>query len=492
MPTTRRSHESVKGKDPFRKPLKFTVNVLPTELWFEILSYLRKKELKVVRHIGDRYLETLAAPLIFTTAYIAARRGVLDVFNKMTSHPTIRHMIKEVIYDCSWLDPPYGTEQMRSGRFRITKSCDNVAVAELFQEQEQIQVKELTKCLQSAFAQMTHVKRVVFADLARTAGFPGDMTVVDKDGNPLRRRVHYSSISPDISQCCFEELCSTGCNLHQGSLRRQFGGLKPLLRLLSQSTLPTFDELVLGDGVRSSDNIRYGSQPDYVGSSYGGIPHLFFESFVGSFDKHVYPVFARLRKLDLTLCFVNRPRSSNADRCPTALCPALGNLGELLSMAVDLEELRLSGQADTVNLSFSEVMGLTTWSKLRNLEFRYFQATYRELVNHLLRHKRTLQLVKLDYFNLRGGTWQQLDNLVSVEMPGLAVTAGVLWNDERMLLCDDDAEDRLWLPLKPDIRHWGDADEKYEDFDGRESSCDEERDYSDDSEELWSEFEDED
>ena len=465
-------------------------DMLPTELWIEILRYLSKKELKVVRHVGHRHLETLAASLLFTTAYVAARRGVLDIFQKMTNHPIIRHFIREVIYDSSWLDPPYGANILRSGCFRITKDCDDLAVAKLFQEQERIQVKELSKCLQTAFAQMTHVRKVVFADLARTAGFPGDMIVTDKDGDPLRKHIHSGYRTSDISHCCFKESCAGGRVLHRGWLRRQYGGLKPLLRALSQSTLPIFEELILGDGVRSSDDINVTNPSSWVGSSYGGIPHLFFGPFVGSFDKPVYPVFALLRKLDLTLCFPDCPKDSNSDHCPTGLCPSLGNLRELLSMAVNLEDLKLSGHIDTANLTFSEVMGLKTWSKLRNLELKYFQATYREMVEYLLRHSESLQVVKLDYFSLRSGTWQELDNVISREIPKLAITAGWLWNNERMLVCDNDAEDHLWLPLKPGDRQYGDVDKEYEDFDGRESSCDEERDNSDGSEELWDEDED--
>jgi len=51
---------------------------LPNELWFQILGHLNKQDLKALRLCGKRHLTTLSASLLFTTAHVAARRGVLD------------------------------------------------------------------------------------------------------------------------------------------------------------------------------------------------------------------------------------------------------------------------------------------------------------------------------------------------------------------------------------------------------------------------------
>lgn len=113
--TTRR-----KPKAKSRVPLAASA-VLPNEIWSEILGYLWKNELKIVRSVGDRHLETLASSLLYRTGYVAARREVLDIFIHLSAHPTIRHFVKEVIYDSSWFDPPEGASQMRDGRYvRIT------------------------------------------------------------------------------------------------------------------------------------------------------------------------------------------------------------------------------------------------------------------------------------------------------------------------------------------------------------------------------------
>ena len=58
---------------------------LPNEIWLEILGYCSKKDLKTVRLTGEKHFETLASQQLFTTAYVAARRGVLDVFMKLTT-----------------------------------------------------------------------------------------------------------------------------------------------------------------------------------------------------------------------------------------------------------------------------------------------------------------------------------------------------------------------------------------------------------------------
>ncbi len=462
-------------------PARTISNALPNELWLEIISYFSKKELKVVRLLGDRHLENLASSRLFQTAYIAARKGVFSIFKQMTAHPTIRHFIKEVIYDGSWFDPPDGAHQMRDGGYRITSACSDLPLAKLFQEQEQIQTRELTQALKTAFAALTHVRRVVFADLSRTAGLPGD--VLDSEGRPLVNRVESGRRTVETGHCCLRGPNAPECGSHRGVFRRQYNGVLILLRILSASAPSTLDELSLGDGRYSSDNINYQNIPQCLGSSYGGIPSWYFVlTSVSYLDRSHYPIFQRLRKLDLTICCPSQPKDFNAHLCPAPSFPCLTNLGVLLNLADNLEDLRLCGFIDTGVLVFSDTLGSKTWTKLRNLKLRYFSATFKELMDFIRRHRRSLQHVELDFFNLSSGGWHQLDNFVSVEMPELSIVTGWVWQDGKEFEPEDSEDDPIWLPRKKKDRLWSDADLPDPVDDDQESSSEEELDFDSGSE----------
>jgi hypothetical protein len=61
------------------------LQTLPNETWLQILGYCSKRDLKVLRLTSKKDFEILASALLFTTAYVAARRGVLDIFIKLTT-----------------------------------------------------------------------------------------------------------------------------------------------------------------------------------------------------------------------------------------------------------------------------------------------------------------------------------------------------------------------------------------------------------------------
>lgn len=175
--------------------------VLPTEIWLEALSYCNKADLKSIRLAGEKHLGTLAASQLFKTAYVAARRGVLDIFMQLTIHPVYRHYVREVVYDSSWIDPPTGGgSQTRSRRVRQNNSYEDPRLDALFGEQERIQFQEMPSKLSTAFAALSRVRRVVFADLSRTAGLPGD--TVDQEGMPLIHRLSSGARTKEIGACC--------------------------------------------------------------------------------------------------------------------------------------------------------------------------------------------------------------------------------------------------------------------------------------------------
>lgn len=424
---------------------------LPNEIWCEVLSYLCKKDLKLLRLVGDRLLESLASPQLFRTAYIAARRGVLDIFLKVTTHDTIRHYIQEVIYDGSWLDPPAGVIQTRStrnGSYRITSACTDLPLAKLFQEQEIIREKELQQALKTAFGTLTAVKRVVFADLSRTAGLVGDS--LDSNGEPLGHRTSSvfdpSSVSNPSSS---GHSVSNGFDQGQFALekeacRRQYDGLSMLLQTLSSYAPTTLSELSLGDGRQSSDNINNATFRPYVGCSFGGIPDWYFAPMPShSLDRSLYGVFQRLRKLDLTVSFPVDDKNKNSTKCPVA--ENYAHLGELLDVADELEELRLCGHIDTGSLDFEHVFTRRTWSRLRSLELRYCEGTFLGLKDMFTCQQYTLRSITLDFFNLTGGSWSSLIAFVKAELPETSFTLGWLWQDEIPAVVEEDGDDEDYV-----------------------------------------------
>ncbi|KAL6713285.1 hypothetical protein ACLMJK_008750 [Lecanora helva] len=493
MQSSHGSHGQARGNyADLGAPLS-TVTVLPDELWLEVLSYLIKREVKIVRLIGDRRLEVLAASQLFKTAYVAARRGVLETFMQMTNHPTIRHFIREVIYDSSWIAPPSACSRMRSGRWRITEANADLPVVQLFQEQEQIQSGELLRNLSIALKKTTHLRKVVFADISRTAGLPGDRT--DCEGVPPSMRGHFECTAQYPARCCLTELRSETrhCLGHQGSFRRQFGGFIPLLQALSSSMPPYLDELDLGSNVYSTHYVIDQKSETRTTSWNSGIPFWFFLPIAGNgnyFDNNIGQIFEGIRRMSLTFCWSYDLKEYEPFILPYKSCAKPSPLIERLKTADNLEELKLCGDINRLALDLRKCLGLKKWSRLRVVVFKYAQAFYQDLVSFLLRHKHSLRHITLDDFNIRDGTWTALDQVIFREMPDLEIITGRVFQDGcGVKVKDVEEEDPTWIPREISDRALSDVSQDFEDFEGREESCDEERDYSDGSEELLEEDE---
>ena len=170
---------------------------LPNEIWNQIFSYCSKKDLKALRLTGEKHLQTLASAELFTTAYVAARGGVLNIFIKLTTHPVLRHHVKEVLYDTSFFVTPAGIV-LTDGGDRHTDDEDT-RVNTLFREQEHIQTKELFHCFKTALADLSHLRRVVIANLSRTVSLLGDK--VGLDGGPLIKRLSAGTQSNEPGLC---------------------------------------------------------------------------------------------------------------------------------------------------------------------------------------------------------------------------------------------------------------------------------------------------
>ena len=73
------------------------------EVWLLALGGLAKKDLKSLR-LACRPVEDIAASLLFSTTFIAPRRGAVDVFFNLITHPRFRHYVRTIVWDGSWID----------------------------------------------------------------------------------------------------------------------------------------------------------------------------------------------------------------------------------------------------------------------------------------------------------------------------------------------------------------------------------------------------
>ena len=73
---------------------------LPFEIKDTVVQFLFKSDLKTLRHV-NRQWSTAATPLLFDRVYASLRDKDLEVFREITTHPVLRHSIKEFICDAS-------------------------------------------------------------------------------------------------------------------------------------------------------------------------------------------------------------------------------------------------------------------------------------------------------------------------------------------------------------------------------------------------------
>lgn len=214
-------------------------------------------------------LSCLASSLLFATAYIAAREGVLETFTNLTTHPVFRAHVKEIVFDSSWIDPATVAE--------YAKDENEPALAGLFQQQEDIQAFEIQKRLEIAVQCLLNVKTVSYADPSRTSYLPGNckdpIWNSDYAGGPLIRRLESSDFgSNEIGVCCLMNGRNAECSGHVDNLqyRRRFGGLILLLQVLSDCASTTLQELSLGSYFPSPLNLcssRSAAPNHYLGTS---------------------------------------------------------------------------------------------------------------------------------------------------------------------------------------------------------------------------------
>ena len=390
---------------------------LPNELWDDILGYVNKDDLKTLRLAGRWHLGNLASPKLFTTAYLAARRGVIDALAGLASHPVLRHHVKSFVFDSSYLDPEiYGESYGHDWRRVVETVHDNKELALAFAQQEYIQTYELCAALEQAFDAFPNVKKIVYADMARTACLPGDnlgsVTSLLDAGHPLLQRLWSGKFRKRVAQCCLSGKCGkTPLNFY----RRQYAGFATMLEVMKRHELELLSELSFGSDAAAPDT--------------AGIPFFFFDKKESTFDLLFHSA-SRLRKLDITICFpCFQKRSSRPDVGQSTANRGLNYRGlkQLLKSAGRLEELYLSGEVDVATLSLGKFWPDKTLGSLKTLHLRTTEASYDKLSKLIWSNRHTLRHLQLDDFNLCTEGWPSICRFVQKHAPNLNVVYGYTW-----------------------------------------------------------------
>ena len=394
-----------------------TSEVLPNELWDDVLGYVTKHDLKTLRLAGRWHLATLASSKLFTTAYIAARRGAIDALAGLASHAILRHHVKTFVFDSSYLDPEIHGELSGDDWSKAVEAVHgNKELALAFAHQEYIQTYELRPALENAFEAFPNIKKIVYADMARTACLPGDIlgsvsSILDPN-HPHLQRLLTGKFRKRVFKCCLEGECG---KKHLNFYRRQYSGLATMLEVMDQHELESLIELSFGSNAAAPCT--------------AGIPCFFFDKTARTYPPLLHSVW-RLRKLDLTLCFPSLerivPRPNVGQSTTDRTCNYAG-LKQLLEYAGGLEELYLSGEVDIATLSLDKFWPDRPLRSLRTLHLRTIEASSYKFSNLVWCNRYTLQHLLLDDFNLVTEGWPLMFNFIQKHAPDLDVVYGYTW-----------------------------------------------------------------
>ena len=339
---------------------------------------------------------------------LTTKLGVLDTFTNLTTHPVFRTYITKVVYDCSWIDP--ATVAKHAGG-----KCGSELVY-LFEEQETLQANELRTRMENAFACLSNVKKVSYADLSRISFLPGDLNDAAwgcdyLDGPLIRRLESDADLDPDdMSICCLTADQTAGCPHHDDGFqyRRKFGGLTLLLQILSDRASTNLLELSLGNGAHSCGTCEDGGIPDWLLWSGTNITTPF--PFMN--------IFRNLRKLELGVSLFTEQRGEHGNSA---------NLAKLLGPAEKLEELKIIGNIKGEMARFTDCLATYTWARLRVVSLGGFLASARNLEDFLRRHSRTIENVTLENVCLTSGSWLEFATIVPAVAPNLEFVLGYVW-----------------------------------------------------------------
>ena len=376
---------------------------LPNELFIDILAYLTKGELKPLRLVCSRLLD-VTTPLLFTTAIIAARRGVFDAFVALSKQPELSRHVVELIYDGSWFGSKI-TRQYRSTEgppseiVKLVSKEGRDKYMEAFDEQEKILAHELAPTIRRAIKDFTSLRRLIYMNFANPACFHWDRVEDLGPGTSLQNDVWTNKkFETSFDSPLFLSLCTSL------SKRRRYFGLALLLAALSQPDCKTqIIDLRIGDGAHCR--------------GAGGIPDtLFLALSDGSYGPS--SAFGSLRSLDLTI----------------SECTAAGHPGQQFPYFPHLELLRLVGPRCSPTemryapplrepaIEFPGYCGNASWPSLRALELKWISFKANDFLNFLDRHRDTLRFINLyEIYISERCTWPHIVRTLHSMYPALVI-----------------------------------------------------------------------
>ena len=403
------------------------VTDVPSEVWIQTFGHLGKADLKALRLSGSNYLRSLASSLLFTTAYIAARKAVLNTFMALTTHPEFCNYVQELVFDSSYISS-------KVVRRNENQKCGS-SLATLFEEQQDIYGGQLQNALDKAFRSLSNVTRVRYADMSRIAILPGDcgcptLERHDYQEEPLIHRIEIGYSEAYTFSCRVEP--TIVCKHHENNdkIHMKYGGFVDLMQALSSSPATEVSNLSLG-------------KRNHAGGS-GGMSYWFFSSINAEITHpYLYPVFSHLRKLDLAISS-DWPTKFQQERCPTSEEQPADtvttsahddldsvDLTKLLCSAQNLQEVKLAGECLNYSLRFANTFSGHTWNKLRAVDLIYYKGSEDELEKFVKRHYTSLRHLLVDHFILTSGSWRTLGEVVPAVAPELELIFGIVYVGNR-------------------------------------------------------------
>ena len=449
-----------------------TTFFVPGEIWVQIFGNLNKLDLKALRLSGNHYLGSLASSLLFKTAYIASRKGVIDTFMALTTHPEFCKYVEEIVYDSSLFSPDVVVKYIHE-RYGPT-------LATLFSNQEHILISELQNCLGTAFGCLLNIKRVKYADMTRVACLPGDFN--GSSYEPLddaKELLIYrnESARPLATDCHCRLKPGIPCVGHEDDSKNhtKFRGLITLMQALAIHKASGVSHLSLGNTIHAAGT--------------GGIPYWFFSRFNAEIT-HPFlgPVFASLRTLDLTISS-DWPLELQHKRSCTSQNPfgdammkavpesfASVDLATILCPAQNLQEVKLAGECLTYSLRLIDTFSSHTWAKLQVVTLQYFQGSVQEIEDFVTRHTMSLTHLSIDHFFLTSGQWKALGRALPPVAPNLELIFGFVYIGnyycpvERVFPLANQDFDESGLKIKGERSRWSAEDEDDDDEDSESDS----------------------
>ena len=409
------------------------VRSVSAELWLDAFEQLDIADLKSLRLSGNQYLGSLAASLLFHTGYVAARKGVLDTFVSLSTHPELGKYVKTVVYDSSYFD-------LGRSDLDLESDCGR-ATALLYYQQEDLQARVIRDQLDKAFKCLPNLTTVRYADLSRISYLPGDRSDSEwgcdsKLSGPVVQRSAFTAFGPSFGanasgKSMYDELESCAQHDGTGGFHRHNAAFIPLMEALARHSTQTLHTLSLGDEVHAAD--------------VGGIPQAFFAitAKMNCFElTHpcLLPVFRCLSKLELKLsnCWPN-----GVSDIQTESKNCRHGLRKVLASIENVKDMKLVGLR--CRLSFDEVLFDHTWKKLHTIYLRNFQGSAIDLKDFIHRHASSLHRLTLDDFHtaMNGldqterDSWNNLIPETRLLAPRLEFFCGVLYVEKPFQLCWD-------------------------------------------------------